>query len=223
MRLRRDELDARFPGLLDSVLKRDGLALGGRGVFALALARPRAPAPPRRQAPRPPRSRPQLRALPSRPRRRAPRPSTRPPAPQSPSPQSPSPRPPSPRPPPPPARPARRRLGLRALLRHARLEDERRVDELEVHHLGAVARAAARDARCASSRPAARRSVGRARSNSLWTMSFEPRKATAWRRACMSPRRPRVIICSAIGLTAFALVTVVLMRSCSISSAVRFA
>src|SRR5690242_20946358 len=54
-------------------------------------------------------------------------------------------------------------------------------------------------------------------------MSFEPRKATAWRRACMSPRRPRVIICSAIGLPAFALVTVVLMRSCSISSAVRFA
>src|SRR5215475_3383268 len=54
-------------------------------------------------------------------------------------------------------------------------------------------------------------------------MSFEPRKATAWRRACMSPRRPRVIICSAIGLTAFAFVTVVLMRSCSISSAVRFA
>ena len=39
----------------------------------------------------------------------------------------------------------------------------------------------------------------------------------------MSPRRPSVIICSAIGLTAFALVTVVLMRPCSISAPARFA
>src|SRR5437764_14893682 len=54
-------------------------------------------------------------------------------------------------------------------------------------------------------------------------MSFERRKATAWRRACMSPRRPSVINCSAIGLTAFALVTVVLIRPCSISAPARFA
>src|SRR5439155_17560942 len=39
----------------------------------------------------------------------------------------------------------------------------------------------------------------------------------------MSPRRTSVTICSAIGLTAFALASVVLIRPCSISDAARFA
>ena len=40
-------------------------------------------------------------------------------------------------------------------------------------------------------------------------MSFERRYASACRRAARSPRRPSVIIFSAIGLTAFAFATVV--------------
>src|SRR5215475_7631291 len=39
----------------------------------------------------------------------------------------------------------------------------------------------------------------------------------------MSPRRPSVIICSAIGLTAFAFARVVWIRSCSMSCEARFA
>ena len=54
-------------------------------------------------------------------------------------------------------------------------------------------------------------------------MSFDRRNATACRRACMSPRRPSVIICSAIGFTAFAFVIVVLIRSCSIRFDARLA
>ena len=50
----------------------------------------------------------------------------------------------------------------------------------------------------------------------------ETRRRLGRRRAWMSPRRPSVIICSAIGLTAFAFVTVVLIRPCSISAPARF-
>src|SRR4029077_7213086 len=43
------------------------------------------------------------------------------------------------------------------------------------------------------------------------------RVASAWRRACRSPRLARVISCSTSGLTAFAFAWLVLIRSCSIS------
>src|SRR5438034_2255437 len=59
--------------------------------------------------------------------------------------------------------------------------------------------------------------------NSTCTTSWERSLATAWRRAARSPRLPRVIICSANGLTAFALASVVLIRPCSISEPARFA
>src|SRR5271169_4336730 len=59
--------------------------------------------------------------------------------------------------------------------------------------------------------------------NSLCTISWERRNASACRRACRSPRRPSVIICSAIGFTAFAFASVVLIRSCSSREQVRFA
>ena len=41
--------------------------------------------------------------------------------------------------------------------------------------------------------------------------------ASAWRRACRSPRLASVISCSTSGLTAFAFAWLVLIRSCSIS------
>src|SRR3954453_70559 len=47
--------------------------------------------------------------------------------------------------------------------------------------------------------------------------------AIAWRRACRSPRRARVISFSISGLTALALASVVLIRSCSMTSLQRFA
>ena len=53
----------------------------------------------------------------------------------------------------------------------------------------------------------------------MYATSFERRYARAWRRAARSPRRPRVIISSAIGRTALAFATVVLIRPCSISGA----
>src|SRR5581483_462640 len=59
--------------------------------------------------------------------------------------------------------------------------------------------------------------------NSLWTTSCERSWESACRRACRSPRRPSVIICSANGLTAFAFASVVLIRPCSISEQARFA
>src|SRR5262245_37951334 len=62
---------------------------------------------------------------------------------------------------------------------------------------------------------------GATSANSFVTTSFERRYATAWRRAAMSPRRPRVIIFSAIGLTALAFASVVLIRPCSISAPAR--
>src|SRR5438067_10485835 len=58
---------------------------------------------------------------------------------------------------------------------------------------------------------------------SLCTISCERSSASACRRACRSPRRPSVIICSANGFTAFAFASVVLMRPCSISEHARFA
>src|SRR5438067_4172323 len=58
---------------------------------------------------------------------------------------------------------------------------------------------------------------------SLCTTSCDRSSASACRRACRSPRRPRVIIFSASGFTAFAFASVVLIRSCSISEHVRFA
>src|SRR3954447_11975918 len=51
---------------------------------------------------------------------------------------------------------------------------------------------------------------------SLW------RVASAWRRACRSPRLASVISCSTSGLTALALAWLVLIRSCSISCLERF-
>src|SRR5215216_2970235 len=51
---------------------------------------------------------------------------------------------------------------------------------------------------------------------SLWSV------ASAWRRACRSPRLASVISCSTSGLTAFALAWLVLIRSCSISCLERF-
>src|SRR5581483_7158347 len=65
--------------------------------------------------------------------------------------------------------------------------------------------------------------AGATSANSLCTISFERRNATARLRAWRSPRRPSVISCSAIGFTAFALVTVVLIRPCSITAPARFA
>src|SRR5215207_2892300 len=56
----------------------------------------------------------------------------------------------------------------------------------------------------------------------MCTMSFERRYASACRRAARSPRRPSVIIFSAIGRTAFAFATVVLILPCSISEPARF-
>src|SRR5579864_7657207 len=58
---------------------------------------------------------------------------------------------------------------------------------------------------------------------SLCTISCDRSSASACRRACRSPRRPSVIICSANGFTAFAFASVVLMRPCSISEHARFA
>src|SRR5437868_6665524 len=58
---------------------------------------------------------------------------------------------------------------------------------------------------------------------SLCTISCERSSESAWRRACRSPRRPSVIICSANGFTAFAFASVVLMRPCSIREHARFA
>src|SRR5947209_9987165 len=58
---------------------------------------------------------------------------------------------------------------------------------------------------------------------SLCTISCERSSASACRRACRSPRRPSVIICSANGFTAFAFASVVLIRPCSISEHARFA
>src|SRR4051795_10664295 len=49
-----------------------------------------------------------------------------------------------------------------------------------------------------------------------------PSAAPACRRACRSPRLASVISFSISGLTALALASVVLMRSCSISSLLRF-
>src|SRR5690348_12392590 len=57
----------------------------------------------------------------------------------------------------------------------------------------------------------------------MCTISCDRRKASACRRAWMEPSRPSVIIFSATGRTAFAFVSVVRMRPCSISEAVRFA
>src|SRR3954447_18276468 len=47
--------------------------------------------------------------------------------------------------------------------------------------------------------------------------------ASAWRRACRSPRLASVISCSTSGLTALALAWLVLIRSCSISCLERLA
>ena len=105
------------------------------------------------------------------------------------------------------SRPASALLGEACVLKTSGV-----VDELEVDHLGARRPGAGRASRSASSRPGRSAKRGPTSANSLCTTSFERRKATAWRRAWMSPRRPSVIICSAIGLTAFAFVTVVLMR-----------
>src|SRR5437868_1038821 len=58
---------------------------------------------------------------------------------------------------------------------------------------------------------------------SLCTISCDRRSASACRRACRSPRRPSVIICSANGFTAFAFASVVRIRPCSISEHARFA
>src|SRR5438270_13416697 len=58
---------------------------------------------------------------------------------------------------------------------------------------------------------------------SLCTISCDRSSASACRRACRSPRRPSVIICSANGFTAFAFASVVRMRPCSISEHARFA
>src|SRR5579864_4085512 len=58
---------------------------------------------------------------------------------------------------------------------------------------------------------------------SLCTISCDRSSASACRRACKSPRRPSVIICSANGFTAFAFASVVLIRPCSISEHARFA
>src|SRR6188474_3617512 len=46
--------------------------------------------------------------------------------------------------------------------------------------------------------------------------------ASAWRRACRSPRLASVISCSTSGLTALAFAWLVLIRSCSISCLERF-
>src|SRR5690606_8464991 len=48
------------------------------------------------------------------------------------------------------------------------------------------------------------------------------RAASAWRRACRSPRLASVISCSTSGLTAFAFAWLVSIRSCSISCLERF-
>ena len=173
MRLRRDELDERFPGLLDSVLRRDRLALGrARASSPCALLAPRrSPRAPRRSRPRRSASasasasavRLGASSVRLRPRARPSRSASapRPPSPPRP-PRAPRPRPPRPRPPA-SAAAAAASGSARLLPGTPRLEDERRVDELEVDHLGAVAGRAARGARSASSRPAARRSAGRAR------------------------------------------------------------
>src|SRR5579864_4569135 len=58
---------------------------------------------------------------------------------------------------------------------------------------------------------------------SLCTISCDRSSASACRRACRSPRRPSVIICSANGFTAFAFASVVRIRPCSISEHARFA
>src|SRR3954453_19261012 len=58
--------------------------------------------------------------------------------------------------------------------------------------------------------------------NSLCTISCERSSESASRRACRSPRRPSVIICSAYGFTAFAFASVVLIRPCSINEQARF-
>src|ERR1700722_11417164 len=50
-----------------------------------------------------------------------------------------------------------------------------------------------------------------------------PRAESAWRRAWRSPRLARVISFSSSGLTALALASVVLIRSCSMTSLERFA
>ena len=86
------------------------------------------------------------------------------------------------------------------------------VHELEVGHLGRVAgtRADLDDPRVAA-RPIVNR--GATSAKRMCTTSFERRYASACRRAARSPRRPSVIIFSAIGLTAFAFATVVLIRA----------
>src|SRR3954447_11625961 len=50
-----------------------------------------------------------------------------------------------------------------------------------------------------------------------------PSALSACRRACWSPRLASVMSCSSSGLTALALASVVLMRSCSMTSLQRFA
>src|SRR6476659_8523631 len=59
--------------------------------------------------------------------------------------------------------------------------------------------------------------------NSWCTISCEWSSESACRRACRSPRRPRVMIFSTYGFTALALASVVRIRPCSISEHARFA
>ena len=96
------------------------------------------------------------------------------------------------------------------------------VDELEVRHLGGIplARADLDDARVAA-RPIGE--PGRDVREELVDDVLRAEVGEGLRRACRSPRLPSVIICSAIGRTALAFATVVLIRPCSMSAPARFA